>query len=82
MIKNVGKIDRMFRLFLGVFLVWFGLFILGGLQGKILGILVALISLMPFTMSATSSCFVFKWFKFHTLSQDEFKEYGDPYIKK
>jgi hypothetical protein len=79
MIKNVGKIDRTLRLLLGLTLVWLGVFVLNGMEGDVLGILVALISLMPFYMAVTRSCFVFRWFKIHSLSKKECEIYGQPY---
>jgi len=79
MIKNVGKIDRTLRLLLGLFLVWFGLFVLKGKEGNVIGIFVALSSLMPFYMGLTGSCFVFRWFKIHSLSNKECEIYGKPY---
>ena len=79
MIKNVGKIDRTLRFLLGVVLVWIGLFVLNGLEGSLIGILVALISLMPFYMAFTRSCFVFRWFKIHSLSNKECEIHGKPY---
>lgn len=82
MIKNVGKIDRTLRFLLGLFLVWLGLFVMNGLEGNIIGIMVAIISLMPFYMTFTGSCFVFRWFKIHSLSKSESQKYGDPYVKE
>jgi hypothetical protein len=79
MIKNVGKIDRTLRFLLGLFIVWLGLFILNGKEGKVMGIFVALISLMPFYMAPTGSCFIFRWFKIHSLSKMEFQVHGNPY---
>jgi hypothetical protein len=79
MIKNVGKIDRTLRFLLGLFLVWLGLFMLNGKEGKVMGIFVALISLMPFYMALTGSCFVFRWFKIHSLSKKECQIHGHPY---
>jgi hypothetical protein len=79
MIKNVGKIDRTIRTLLGLFLAWFGLWELNGLEGNVLGIFIALISLMPFYMALTGSCFVFRWFKTHSLSKKECQIYGHPY---
>ena len=81
MTKNVGKIDRTLRMLLGLFLGWLGLFILNGIEGNILGILVALISLVPFYMVVTGSCFVFNWFNIHSLSKTECIIYGEPYSK-
>jgi hypothetical protein len=79
MIKNVGWIDRVLRFLLGLFLVWAGLFVLKGKEGNVLGIVIALISLMPFYMAITRSCFVFRWFKIHSLSKRECEVYGRPY---
>lgn len=79
MVKNVGKIDRTLRFFLGFFLVWLGVFVLNGKEGKLIGILVTLTALMPFYMALTQSCFVFRWFKIHSLSKKECDIYGQPY---
>lgn len=76
--KNVGKIDRTLRFFFGLFLVWLGLFVLNGKEGEIIGILVAMISLLPFYIAFTRSCFVFRWFKIHSLSKKECEIYGQP----
>jgi hypothetical protein len=81
MIKNVGKIDGILRILLGLFLIWIGLFLMNGKEGNMLGVLVAIISLMPFYMALTRSCFVFRWFKIHSFSKSECKVYGDPYSK-
>jgi hypothetical protein len=79
MIKNVGKIDRLLRFLLAIFLVWLGLFLLNGKEGNVVGILVALLSLLPFYMTFTGSCFVFRWFKIHSLSKKECQIHGHPY---
>jgi hypothetical protein len=79
MIKNVGKIDRTLRLLLGLILVWLGVFVLNGKDGDIIGIFVALISLMPFYMAVTRSCFFFRCFKIHSLSKKECEIHGQPY---
>jgi len=79
MIKNVGKIDRTLRFLLSLFLIWLGVFVLNGKDGNVIGILVALISLLPFYMTFTGSCFVFRWFKIHSLSNKECEIYGQPY---
>ena len=79
MIKNVGKIDRTLRFLLGLTLIWIGLFVLDGKDGNIIGIAVVLISLIPFYMTFTGSCFVFRWFKIHSLSKSECQIYGEPY---
>ena len=79
MIKNVGKIDKTLRFLLCLILVWLGLFVLNGKEGSVVGILVAIISLMPFYMALTGSCFVFRWFKIHSLSKKEYQIHGNPY---
>jgi len=79
MTKNVGKIDRTLRFLLGLFLIWLGLFLLNGIEGNTIGILVALTSLMPFYMTFTGSCFVFRWFKTHSFSKKECQIHGHPY---
>ncbi len=78
MIRNVGRIDRILRFILGIFLLWLGIFGLEGKGGNIIGIIVAIISIMPFYMSITSSCFVFRWFNIHSLSKVEINKYGNP----
>ena len=78
MLKNVGLIDRILRFFLAIFLVWFGLFFLNGIEGNILGIIVSLTSLLPLYMVITQTCFVFRWINIHSLSKKEILRYGDP----
>ncbi|NQV42496.1 MAG: DUF2892 domain-containing protein [Candidatus Marinimicrobia bacterium] len=77
MLKNVGWIDRGFRFFWAVFLIWFGLFFLEGIHGNILGILVSVTALLPLYMVITQSCFVFRWFNIHSLSKKEILRFGD-----
>ena len=79
--KNVGWIDRSLRFLLGALLIWIGLWELNGLKGNSIGISVAVVSLLPFYMTIAGSCFVFRWFKIHSLSKSEYKKYGDPYPK-
>ena len=68
---NVGKMDRVFRFFFGLFLLWFGLIYLVGINGKLIGIVVALVSLIPFTMSRTAKCPVFYWLKINSLTNKD-----------
>ncbi|MCO4807145.1 MAG: DUF2892 domain-containing protein [Flavobacteriales bacterium] len=79
MIKNVGIIDRILRLLLGLFLIWIGVFVFNGKEGSLLGIGIAIISLLPFYMTFTGSCFVFNWFKIHSFSKKECEMHGKPY---
>ncbi|MCG8372583.1 MAG: DUF2892 domain-containing protein [Balneolales bacterium] len=82
MVKNVGMIDRIARFLVALFLAEIGLFRLNGLEGNVSGIVVAIISLIPLYMVITRSCFVFRWFRFHSLSNVELLKFGDPYKKK
>jgi len=76
--RNVGNIDQIFRFILGLCLIWFGIFALNGKNGNIIGISIALLSIMPLYMSFTASCFVFRWFNIHSLSKKEVKRFGNP----
>lgn len=69
--KNVGKIDRVLRIIFGLFLIWLGLFQLKGQEGEVLGILVALFSLVPFTIAATRICPVFAMFRISSITKKE-----------
>ena len=80
--KNVGRVDQILRFLLGLFLVWLGIIILKGKDGNAIGIAVAAVSLMPFYIALTRSCFVFRWFKTHSLSKKECEIYGAPYPEK
>ena len=82
MVRNVGKIDRMLRFVLSLFLVWLGFVPMGGLEGNVWGVFVAIIALLPLYIAFTSSCFVFKWFKVHSLSKSECQVYGHPYFRR
>ena len=78
MLKNMGKIDRTLRFSLVLILLWLGLYVLQGLEGNGIGIIVAIISLIPFATSTTGYCPVFRWFNIHSLSRKERDLYGDP----
>jgi|GEM_PF-550495 hypothetical protein len=77
--RNVGLLDRIFRFTLGTFLLLTGLTILDGAHGSIIGIIVAICSLLPFYMALTARCFVFNWFKIHSLNKKECATHGRPY---
>lgn len=79
MCRNVGTIDKVLRTLLGLFLIRLGLFVLDGVEGNWIGIAVAVASLLPFYMVISGSCFVFKWFRTHSLSRAERARFGDPY---
>jgi hypothetical protein len=67
--KNVGTVDATLRFFLGIFLLWLGLFDMNGLEGEPWGIIVAFMSLAPFTFSLTRKCPVFYWLKISSISK-------------
>ena len=67
--KNVGNIDATLRFLLGIFLIWLGLFFMNGIEGELWGIIVALISIAPFTFSLTRKCPVFYWFNINSISK-------------
>lgn len=77
--RNVGMIDRVLRFLLGLLLIWLGLIQLGGAEGSILGIIVALASLLPIYISITASCFIFRFLHIHSLSKKECETYGNPF---
>jgi hypothetical protein len=45
--KNMGRLDRLLRFVAGAALVPIGLFLLGGWQGNLIGILVAVFGVVP-----------------------------------
>ncbi len=69
--KNVGKIDSILRFLFGLFLVWLGLFYLQGLKGEAIGLIVAILSMIPFAISATKVCPVFTLFKISSITKKE-----------
>jgi hypothetical protein len=77
--RNVGRGDRVFRAALGLGLIGTGLFVLDGLEGSPLGLVVAAASALPLYMAATTRCFVFRWLQVHSLSKRELETYGEPY---
>jgi len=54
--KNVGRLDRIVRIIVGVALVPIGLFLQGGWQGNSTGILVAVLALIPLVTGLIGSC--------------------------
>ena len=65
--KNVGNLDATLIVLLGIFLLWLGLFSLKGINGNLWGILVALISIAPFTFSLTRKCPIFHFFNISSI---------------
>lgn len=53
---NVGPIDRIVRYTIAAALIIVGLFVLDGIHGETVGIVVAVLSLLPITTATTRSC--------------------------
>ena len=69
--KNVGNFDAILRYIFGIFLLWLGLFKLDGLEGNTSGILVAIFSLIPFTIATTRKCPVFSILKISSIPKNK-----------
>ncbi len=54
--KNMGRLDRMVRFIVGAALIPIGLFLLGGWQGNLFGIIVAIFALVPLLTSLIGFC--------------------------
>ena len=54
--KNMGWLDRTVRFIVGVALIPTGLFLLGGWQGNLVGILVTAFALLPILTGLTGFC--------------------------
>ena len=67
--KNVGRLDRIVRIIVGVALVPIGLFLLGGWQGNSTGILVAVLALIPLVTGLIGSCPAYVPFGISTLKE-------------
>ncbi len=65
--KNVGRIDQVLRIILGVILIWVGLWPLNGLDQSLLGVTVSLLAIIPFWMAITRNCPVFRFFNFSSI---------------
>jgi len=69
--KNVGTVDAILRYSFGIFLLWLGVVKLKGLEGRVSGILVAIFSLIPFTIATTRKCPVFSIFKISSIPKNK-----------
>ncbi len=65
--RNEGILDRIARVTLGVVLLPTGLFLLGGLQGSVLGLSVAGLGTIGLITGATGVCPTYNLFGFSTL---------------
>ena len=69
--RNEGTIDRILRVALAMVLLLVGLFLLGGLQGSLLGLLVASLSMLPLITGLTGFCPLYVPFGISTLEKEK-----------
>lgn len=69
--RNEGIIDRTLRVVLALVLLSVGLFLLGGLQGNVLGLIVAGFSLLPLITGLTGFCPLYVLFGINTLEKEK-----------
>jgi hypothetical protein len=69
--KNMGRLDRTLRFIVGVTLIPMGLFALGGWQGNLIGVLVAVFVLLPLVTSLTGFCPAYIPFGISTLDREQ-----------
>lgn len=68
--RNEGISDRIVRIVLGVMLLWVGLFLLGGFQGSVPGILIAGLGLFVLITGLTGFCILYVPFGISTLEKE------------
>jgi hypothetical protein len=69
--RNVGILDRIVRVTLGLVLLPAGLFLLGGLQGSVPGLLVAGLGLLGLVTGVTGFCPLYVPFGISTLEKEK-----------
>jgi hypothetical protein len=69
--KNEGILDRFVRVILGVVLLPVGLFLLGGLQGSVLGLVVAGFGVLGLVTGLTGMCPLYIPFGINTLEKEK-----------
>jgi len=69
--KNMGLLDRTVRFIVGVALIPIGLLLLGGWQGNLTGIIVAVFALLPIVTSVTGFCPLYVPFGISTLGKEQ-----------
>lgn len=68
--RNEGILDRIVRVTMALVLMPSGLFLLGGLQGKVLGLLIAGFGLLPLITGLTGFCPMYTLFGISTLEKE------------
>ncbi|MDH4261653.1 MAG: DUF2892 domain-containing protein [Spirochaetia bacterium] len=63
--KNMGSKERMIRISVGLILAGTGIFYFGGKNGEILGVVIALLGLLPLISGLFNYCplYAARWFK-------------------
>lgn len=69
--RNEGIIDRTLRMVLALVLLSVGLYLLGGLQGNVLGLIVAGFSMLPLITGLTGFCPLYVLFGIDTLEKEK-----------
>lgn len=69
--RNVGILDRIACLALGVVFLPTGLFLLGGLQGNVLGLVIAGLGLIGLVTGLTGFCPLYVLFGINTLEKEK-----------
>lgn len=69
--RNVGILDRIVRVALGIVLLPTGLFWLGGLQGTVLGLVITGFGLLPLITGLTGFCPLYIPFGINTLEKEQ-----------
>jgi hypothetical protein len=67
--KNEGPVDRAIRIVVGIVLLPAGLFLLDGLQGSVVGLVVAAFGLVGLVTGATGRCPLYVLFGFTTVKR-------------
>lgn len=78
--RNEGILDRIVRVTLGVVLLPVGLFLLGGLQGSVLGLVFAVLGGIGLITGLTGFCLLYVPFGINTLEKE--KELVDRFTSK
>lgn len=69
--RNVGILDRIVRVTLGMVLLPSGLFLLGGLQGNVLGLVTASLGTLGLVTGLTGFCPLYIPFGINTLEKEK-----------
>jgi hypothetical protein len=69
--KNMGPLDRTVRFIVGVALIPIGLLLLGGWQGNLTGVIIAVFALLPIVTSVTGFCPLYVPFGISTLGKEQ-----------